>query len=228
MIKTVFLDLDDTIFDFKACERQALAASLTKCAISFTDSDLSAYSEINDAMWKALERGEITRDELRVKRFEVFLSRFSLCLDAAQFADLYMDHLAATNVLIQGAREVLETLSKRYDLYAVTNGYEYTQRGRIRSADIGKYFKDIFISQCIGAVKPNKEFFDHCVRSIPDFDLSSTVLIGDSPTSDISGGNGYGLYTIRYNPEHLPNPEYAIPRSEVASLSEFPILLQSL
>lgn len=228
MIKTVFLDLDDTIFDFKACERQALAASLEQCAVSFVDADLSAYSEINDSMWKALERGEITREELKVKRFEVFLSRFSLCIDPVRFADLYMAHLSTTNVLIQGARELLETLSKSYDLYAVTNGYEYSQKGRIRSAGIGKYFKDIFISQCIGAVKPNKEYFDRCVRRIPDFELSSTVLIGDSPTSDISGGNTYGLYTIRYNPKHLPNPENAIPRSEVSSLSEIPALLEKL
>lgn len=228
MIKTVFLDLDDTIFDFKACERQALSCSLAKCSLTFTKEDLSAYSEINDAMWKKLERGEITRDTLRIRRFEIFLSRFSTDIDPVFFGNLYMDYLATTNALIDGARDLLEVLSQSYDLYAVTNGYEYTQRGRIRSADIGKYFKDIFISQCVGAVKPKREFFDACVRTISTFDLSSTVLIGDSPTSDISGGNAYGLYTIRYNPHHLPNPENAIPRCEVSSLSEIPALLEKL
>ena len=228
MVKTVFLDLDDTIFDFKACEKQALSAALIAIGISFTADDLSAYSKINDDMWKALERGEIARDVLRVKRFEIFLSRFSADIDPDRFADFYMDNLAATNALIDGAIELLSYLSAHYDVYAVTNGYEYTQKGRINSADIGKYFKGIFISQCIGAVKPKKEFFDHCVCSISGFDRSSTVLIGDSPTSDISGGNAYGLYTIRYNPMHLPNPENAIPKREVYSLDEIPPLLASL
>ena len=228
MIKTIFLDLDDTIFDFKACERQALSASLESCSLSFIDADLSDYSLINDQMWRALERGEITRDALRVKRFELFLQRFPEKVDPSHFADLYMEMLAATNVLIDGARALLEYLSIHYDLYAVTNGYECTQRGRIESADIAKYFKEIFISQVVGAVKPQKEFFDRCIAHIKDFSLANTVLIGDSPTSDIAGGNAYGIFTIRYNPLRLPNPANAIPCREVASLAEIPTLLCSL
>ncbi len=228
MIKTIFLDLDDTIFDFKACEKQALSAALASKGLVFTEADLSSYSKINDDMWKALERGEITREVLRVKRFEVFLSRFSTPVAPESFANIYMDALAKTNVLIKGARELLSYLSEHYELYAVTNGYEYTQNGRIKSADIGKYFKRIFISQCVGTVKPKKEFFDYCASAILGFDVKATVLIGDSPTSDILGGNAYGLTTIRYNPMHLPNPENAIPEREVYSLDEIPPLLASL
>ena len=228
MIRRIFLDLDDTIFDFKACERRALSAVLRDFSLPFTDDDLLSYSLINDRMWKALERGEITRDILPVKRFELFLTRYDNAVNAELFADNYMDHLSMTNVLIEGARELLEYLSSHYDLFAVTNGYEYTQRGRISSADIGKYFKDIFISQCVGAVKPKKEFFDFCVRSIDGFSLDDTVLIGDSPTSDISGGKAYGIFTIRYNPRKEPNPDCAIPDREVTSLSEIPDLLLSL
>lgn len=228
MIKTVLLDLDDTILDFKACEKQALSAALTFCGISFVGSDLEEYSKINDGMWKMLEKGEITREELKTKRFEVFLSRYSASISASSFADVYMEKLSQTGVLIDGARDLLETLYQKYALYAVTNGYEYTQKGRIKSADIGKYFKRVFISQNIGAVKPKKEFFDYCVKYIPDFSLETTVLIGDSPTSDISGGNAYGIFTIRYNPLHLPNPADALPNREVSSLSEIPAILASL
>lgn len=228
MIKTVLLDLDDTILDFKACEKQALSAALTACGISFAESDLSDYSKINDGMWKMLEKGEITREELKNKRFEVFLSRYSVRISATAFADVYMDHLSKTGVLINGAKELLETLSKRYDVYAVTNGYEYTQNGRIKSADIGKYFKHVFISQNIGAVKPQKAFFDYCAAYIPGFSPETAVLIGDSPTSDISGGNAYGIFTIRFNPLHLPNPVDIQPKSEVAELFEIPSLLATL
>ena len=228
MVKRIFLDLDDTIFDFKACERQALSSSLSAFSLTFSNDDLSDYSKINDLMWKALEKGEITREVLRVKRFELFLARFSETIDATRFADTYMDNLSHTNVLIDGARDLLAFLSENYDLYAVTNGYVQTQNGRIQSADIGKYFKSIFISQSVGAVKPKKEFFDCCIRSIPGFSLAETVLIGDSPTSDIRGGNAYGITTIRYNPAHLDNPPDAIPDYEVYSLGEIPALLKRI
>ena len=228
MVKRILIDLDDTIFDFKACEKQALSSALTEFGLIYNENDLNEYSRINDLMWKALEKGEITREDLRVRRFEIFLERFVEPIDARSFSDLYMDHLSKTNVLINGARKLLSYLSERYDLYAVTNGYEYTQRGRIESANIGGYFRQIFISQCIGAVKPMKEFFDYCAHSIPDFSLRDTVLIGDSPTSDISGAKAYGILSIRYNPAHLPNPSSAIPDREVESLSEIPSLLESL
>ena len=228
MVKTVLLDLDDTIFDFKACEREALSAALTKCGLPFSAADITDYSRINDSMWKLLEKGEIKREELRTRRFELFLSRYKTPWEASAFADLYMQMLSQTDVLIDGARELLEYLSAHYDLYAVTNGYVQTQSGRIRQADIGKYFKEIFISQLAGAPKPQKEFFDYCVSHIPAFSPADTVLIGDSPTSDISGGNEYGIFTIRYNPGRLQNPPDKLPKREVYSLSEIPELLRSL
>lgn len=228
MIKNVFLDLDDTIFDFKACERQALSEVLDSFCLSYSDADLAAYSAINDGMWKLLEKGKITREELMTKRFLLFLERYPNPPSSEVFADRYMEALSHTSALIDGAREVLEILSARYDFYAVTNGYERTQTGRIRSANIGGYFKQIFISQVIGAVKPKKEYFDYCTAHIEGFRLSDTVLIGDSPTSDIAGGKAYGLFSIRYNPAGLPDPEDIKPDRTVSSLYEIPILLASL
>lgn len=228
MVKTILIDLDDTIFDFKACEKQALSAVLVKLGLPFDDRDIADYSKINDSMWKLLEKGEITREELRTRRFLLFLERYGNPVDPAVFADLYMEMLSQTDVLLDGARELLEYLSENYRLYAVTNGYVKTQTGRIRKADIGKYFKDIFISQNVGAPKPQKKFFDYCAAHIPAFSIESTVLIGDSPTSDISGGNEYGIFTIRYNPKKEANPVDKQPKKEVYSLKDIPDLLLSL
>ena len=197
-------------------------------SVFFDDRDIADYSKINDSMWKLLEKGEITREELRTRRFLLFLERYGNPVDPAVFADLYMEMLSQTDVLLDGARELLEYLSENYRLYAVTNGYVKTQTGRIRKADIGKYFKDIFISQNVGAPKPQKKFFDYCAAHIPAFSIESTVLIGDSPTSDISGGNEYGIFTIRYNPKKEANPVDKQPKKEVYSLKDIPNLLLSL
>lgn len=228
MIRTILLDLDDTIFDFKACERQALSCALDFFHLSYTDDDLADYSRINDGMWKMLERGEIKREDLKTRRFSLFLSRYADPPSAEDFAEKYMQMLSRTSTLEPHAREVLSALSSKYAVYAVTNGYEFTQRGRIASAEIGGYFRNIFISQEVGAVKPKKEFFDYCVAHIPDFHLAETVLIGDSLTSDIAGGNAYGLFTIRYNPSGKKDESTVIPDREVSSLTELIPLLESL
>ena len=228
MIKNIFLDLDDTIFDFKACERQALSAALSAFDLAFVEDDLSDYSRINDSMWKLLEKGEITREELKTRRFEIFLSRFATPPSAKTFAEEYMRNLADTNALIDGARELLQTLSAKYRLYAVTNGYEVTQKGRLRSAAIEGYFTGIFISQIVGAVKPKREFFDYCVARIPDFALRDTVLVGDSMTSDIAGGKAYGLYSIRFNPYREPCVGTLLPDAEISALAELPALIARL
>ena len=227
MIKTVLIDLDDTIFDFKSCEKLALSRSLDRFSIAYCDEMLHRYSVINDAMWKKLERGEITREVLRVHRFELFLREYGVSdISFDSFADTYADELKNTGVLLPGAEELLADLSKQYALYAVTNGYVDTQMGRIRTAGIRKYFKEIFISQLVGYVKPSKGFFDHCKEKI-GFELSETVLIGDSLTSDIRGGVDYGIYTIWFNPHGLTS-DLVSPNAQVHSLSEIPGLLLSL
>ena len=227
MITTIFFDLDDTILDFKACEKQALSKALDTFAFVYTDEDISDYSRINDMTWKKFERGEISRDRLKIERFEVFLSRFDKMVDASLFADKYMEKLSETSAMIDGARETLEILSEKYRLYAVTNGYERTQRGRIAASGVGKYFRDVFISETVGVAKPKKEYFDYCASHVPNFVLSETVLVGDSPTSDIAGGRAYGLYTIRFNPFGLPSEEVEA-HADVSSLRELPTLLSRL
>lgn len=228
MIKYILLDLDDTIFDFKASEKQALSSALTSFGISYRNEDLSDYSKINDDMWKRFEREEITRECLKTKRFEIFLSRYSDPPSATEFAERYMQRLSETAVLIDGATEVLALLSAKYELYAVTNGYERTQMGRISASGIGRWLKGIFISETVGAAKPKKEFFDHCADHIEGFSREKSVLVGDSPTSDVKGGKAYGLLTIRYNPSGAPDPADAIPDRTIRSLQELPSLLSNL
>ena len=203
MINTVLLDLDDTIFDFKACERQALVNAFLALGIPFSEEVASKYTVINDSVWKKLERREITRERLKVERFRILLDECGLEADPERLSDAYADRLSETNALIDGAIDFLRELSARYRLYAVTNGFESIQMGRIRAANIDKYFREIFISQKIGSDKPGAAFFDYC-RDRIGFSIESTALVGDSLTSDVKGGVAYGLYTIWYDPNGLP------------------------
>ena len=69
--KNLLLDIDDTLFDFAACEREAIKKTFDRLSIPCSDKILGEYHEINREMWHALERGEYDRLQIRTLRFEI-------------------------------------------------------------------------------------------------------------------------------------------------------------
>lgn len=228
MIKNVLLDLDDTIFDFKAAEKSALGKTLLSLGIPAAEETLSLYSAINAEHWKMLERGEITRAELRVRRFAALFARLGCEADAQKAADAYEVRLSRGHIFIPGASELLRALYGRYRLYLASNGFAATQHGRLSGSGIEHFFDGIFISQELGADKPEAEFFSRCFERIPDFSRPETVIVGDSLTSDILGGKNAGIKTVWFNFRHQPPSEKIVPDFEISSLSELPGLLVRL
>jgi len=90
-------------------------------------------------------------------------------------------------------------------IYGATNGITAIQTGRMAHSDISPYFNHIFISEKMGTQKPEALFYEKIAEQIPDFDLSQTLMIGDSLTADIAGANNAGLDSIWYNPKQLEN-----------------------
>ena len=127
---------------------------------------------------------------------------------------------------MNGAEELLENLCKKYNLYVITNGITKVQKGRIKSANLKKYFKDIFISEEIGYDKPSIEYFEHCFERIEDFKKENAVIIGDSLSSDIQGGVNAGVKTIWFNPKGEKNNSSVKPDYEVSDLKEIEKLLE--
>lgn len=228
MIKNLFLDLDDTIFDFKAAEKLALGKTLNALGIPPEEETLALYSRINAGHWKMLERGEITRAELRHRRFAGLFAALGVSADPELAAERYEKNLAVGHIFIPGAPELLEALHGRYRLYLASNGFAATQHGRLSGSGIEPLFEDIFISQEIGADKPEAEFFERCFARIPGFSREETAIIGDSLSSDIRGGKNAGITTVWYNPHGKTAPGDCLPDAEIRALSELPALLETL
>lgn len=201
MIKFVFVDLDNTILDFNKSENTALKLTLSQMGIHADDSVALAYSQINDSLWKMLEKGKITRSELCVKRFAMLFARINSNADPVDANRHYTETLAQQVFFIDGAEELLKNLSQKYRLFIASNGNAPVQHGRIDRSGIAKYFENIFISQEVGANKPSREFFDLCFEKIEGFDKNQAIIFGDSLTSDIAGGKNAGILTCWYNPE---------------------------
>ena len=206
--KFLLLDLDGTLYDFERAEAKALADLMASLGLpECSEKDVEAYHFYNDACWKALERGEITKIRLKAKRFEDFLGYLNFEYDPVLAGEQFADNLSHNGFLLEGAEELLEALAKEYELYAVTNGIERVQLGRWEASGIGKYFKDMFVSDAVGVAKPNIEYFAHVFAHIPDFKKEKALLIGDSLSSDMKGGINAEVDTLWYNPKQAAKPE---------------------
>ena len=206
MYEFLLIDLDDTILDFHMQEKVAIEKTLSGAGISPTPENCTLYSRINDAHWKRLEKGEITREQVLYGRFEELFHVLGITADSKTTALSYMENLAQGHYFLPGAEEALAALQKKYRLYLVSNGTASIQERRLESAGIGKYFEAIFISQTIGVNKPGKGFFDYCFANIQDFNPKKALIVGDSLSSDILGGKNVGIDTCWVNPKHKSAP----------------------
>lgn len=228
MVKDVFIDLDDTLFDFRASEKGALARTLRHFGVEPTEAVLLRYSEINDAQWKLLERGEISREQVKFRRYALLFEEFGIACDPMAVNDHYMEELSKGHIFIEGAEALLESLFGKYRLYLASNGTAWVQERRLKSADLGRYFEGIFISQELGYDKPDLRFFEGAFAQIKDFKKEEAVMVGDSLTSDIKGGKNAGLRTLWFNPKSAENQSEIKPDYQFARLSELPALLERI
>lgn len=229
MIKYILFDLDDTIFDFSKAERVAITETFTQLGIAPTEENIERYSRINRRCWDGFERGELTRESLIILRFELLFTELSLKnLSPVETQRIYERALGRQHHFIDGAENLLCELSKKYELYAVTNGLFAVQSPRIRDARLDRFFDGYFISEDIGFSKPRVEFFDIAFSKIEGFEKEKAIIVGDSLQSDILGGKNAGVRTCYYNPNNKENKGKIIPDYEIKKLSELPRLLEEI
>ena len=228
MIKNILLDMDNTILDFTRAERVAASKALAAMGIQPTDELLKRYHEINEDQWRLFELGELEREQVKVRRYELLFEEMGIDASPRETAKVYEGLLGIGHYFMDGAVELLETLSREYRLYLATNGTSNVQKRRISSSDISKYFQGIYISEDVGYNKPDPRYFEACFKDIPDFKRKETVMIGDSLTSDIKGGINAGIKTVWFNYEGKSRDDSIVPDYEVHSLDEIPALVKRI
>ena len=227
MIEFLFLDLDDTILDFRKAEYIAIGKTIGDFGVEPTDEVRQMYHKINKWHWEQLELGNLTREEVLVNRFGVLFEKLGKTVDAVACARAYEKNLAIGHWFLPGAEEAVDRLSKKYRLFLASNGTASVQKGRMTSANLYRFFEKVFVSQEIGHNKPSKDYFDACFATIPGFDKEKAMIVGDSLSSDIRGGINAGIKTVWVNPGHKDcgdiRPDY-----EIEYLSQLEALLEEL
>lgn len=198
--ETILFDIDDTLLDFKAAEEQALSWLFQDMGVEPSLAVKNAYKEMNQGFWRDHEAGLLSRQDLLDNRFRLFFEQYERAVDGPKTEARYRQYLNQGHQLMENSLEVVQRLSQTEALYIVTNGVSVTQHQRLEKSGLAPYFKKFFISEEMGVHKPMKEFFDQVFAEIPQINKEKTVIIGDSLTSDIKGGQVAGIDTIWMNP----------------------------
>ena len=219
--KFLLFDLDHTLLDFDSAEDIALTQLLHEEGVEDIRAYKDYYVPMNKALWKSLELKEITKQELVNTRFSKLFAHFGIEKDGQYLAERYQLFLSKQGQIFPGVENLLKTLiNDGYELYAATNGITYIQTGRIDHSGIAPFFKEIFISEQLHTQKPDTEFYEKIGALIPNFYKNHALMIGDSLSADIQGGNNAGIDTVWYNPHHLENKTQAHPTYEVHSYED--------
>ncbi len=195
MKKAIFLDIDNTLLNFDECARESMKRAFADFDLPFNDDMFDMFERVNLSIWKRLEEGIITKDQLFKIRWSTVLAALNIPFDGILMEKQFKKYINTIAIKIEYADSILEYLSSKYKLYATSNSTYEQQVSRLKNAGFDKYFKGYFISEKIGAEKPTKSFFDKCFALVP-YSKDEVVLIGDSPTADIKGGRQYGIDTI--------------------------------
>ncbi|MFS9014446.1 YjjG family noncanonical pyrimidine nucleotidase [Streptococcus infantis] len=225
----LLFDLDHTLLDFDAAEDVALTQLLKEEGVTDIQAYKDYYVPMNKSLWKDLELKKITKQELVNTRFSKLFSHFGIEKDGVYLAERYQFYLAQQGQVFSGAMELLDSLiDLGYELYAATNGITTIQTGRLAQSGLAPYFNQVFISEQLQTQKPDALFYEKIGQQIAGFDKEKALMIGDSLTADIQGGNNADIDTVWYNSHHLENKTKAQPTYEVDSYQALLELLDKL
>lgn len=229
MIKHVFLDLDRTLWDFNANSRQELnnlwsAFKLHQKGISLPDQFIKIYEKVNNEYWAKYRLNEITKEELRGKRFEDTLAYFGIedSMLAEEIGSKYIQNSPNRTILVEGAIEILTYLKTKYNLHIITNGFREVQYLKLDNCGLMPFFEQIITSEEVGVMKPNPKVFEYALKKA-NASKEESVYVGDDYRVDIEGAINAGLQTIFYNPNEKKHSLSIL--GDVTELKQIKIIL---
>lgn len=204
MYKAIFLDIDDTVFNFRKCSESALKETFSTLGIEYNQSVFDFFSEIDDGLWTRQKRNQLTVDEVLNVRFVHLAEKLGIDYDNHQVKMHFGNLLGEQFIMEPGIENVLEELSGDYKIYAASNGILKMQDNRLQLSGLKKHFTDLFVSDDIGYAKPDINFFTESLNR-SNLTTSNVLMVGDSLISDIEGASVAGIDSCWYNPYGLKN-----------------------
>lgn len=227
--RNLFIDLDDTLYDFSAASREAFNETYDSLHYErYFDSFshyMSIYSPYNLELWRIYGEGKITKEELNRRRFSHPLESVGIndAELAAQFCREALSRIPTKGNLVPGAKELLGYLRPKYRMFILSNGFVELQSRKMATAGIDGYFDDVILSEEIGVNKPSPELFEYALKKT-GAQLEESIMIGDMFDTDIKGAANIGMDQIYFNPKDEQGHSF-VPTYEVRELLQIKEIL---
>ncbi len=205
-IKTVFVDIDDTIWWFTENSKLSLRHVYDHFGLNEYQPDYEVFRDIylrkNAELWQLYHYGKIEKDFLVTERFRYTLEQIGVKGDLSATSQAideeYLRFLAEQKILVPGAKALLEHLNKHYAVHALSNGFKGIQQRKLESAGIRHLIGKVIISDDCGVTKPLRGIFDYALREC-GAEAESSVMIGDNKDADINGAKNAGWSAIYFD-----------------------------
>jgi len=223
-IKDIFFDLDHTLWDFDRNSALAFKTvfKLNDISIDFTKF-LEIYTPINFKYWKWYREDRVTKTQLRYGRLKKTFDGLGVTITndiIDKLSNDYIAHLTSHNYLFDNAIDVLEYLSKKYNLHIITNGFQEVQLKKLVNSNINHYFNTIITSEAAGVKKPHARIFELALKE-SSASAPHSLMIGDTYEADIVGAESVGMKTICFNYHNAILPDTVVVINDLSELKNY-------
>jgi putative hydrolase of the HAD superfamily len=220
MIKAVFFDLDNTLYDFERGMRHGLAVALQALyeRLPATRGRLSV-----EGMIRLRDRIAEEADGLGLSLNGVRVESFRRAIRSCGFPDTTADEIAGVYFAnrfrhvepFEGAVRALQALRGQVALGIISNGNTDPEEVGLQDG-----FDHRIFSEEVGVAKPNPKIFRLAMERVPCAP-DELLHVGDSIELDVMGAKNAGARTAWFNPYGKPYPD-GLERAdfEIADIAE--------
>ena len=212
----ILFDADETLFSFNSY--LGLKPLLSRYGVEFSEEDYAAFQAVNKPLWIEYQEKKISAKELQTRRF-AHLSALT-GQDPLVLNQELMAQMALVSTPLEGVMDMLSALAGKVKMGIITNGFHALQQKRLENTKTTDFFEMVVVSEIVGAAKPAPEIFEYAFERIEDLNKRSVLMVGDTLTSDILGGNQVGIDTCWFNPQQQPNDTTIQPTYEIQHIRQ--------
>ena len=212
----ILFDADETLYSFNSFH--GLKAMLAPYGIDFNQEDYAAFQAINQPLWVAYQNNEITAEDIQKRRFAKLSEQIGV--EPLMLNQMLMSEMALVSKPLEGVEAMLEALYGKVKMGIITNGFTGVQQRRLENTKTEKYFDIVVVSEQIGVAKPDRQVFEYAFSLMDCEDKTRILMVGDTLTSDVLGGNNAGIDTCWFNHANKPNDTTIRPTYEIHQIGE--------
>ncbi|MFC7198805.1 HAD family hydrolase [Halospeciosus flavus] len=223
--EAVFVDLDDTLYSYPECNEAGKRAAWETAKDLGYDLDRDEFDTLYEAGRREVKR-ELAGTASAHERFLYFKRAIELytgthsARDALALGEAYWETYVEEMTLFDGVEETLAALDDAgVDVALVSNLTTRIQLKKIDHLGIEEYLDLVLTSEETGREKPSSVMFTLPLAHL-DRRPSETLMVGDSLSADVEGGNAVGLTTVLFNETADGHSGYQQPDHQIDDFRE--------